>query len=184
MLTITNPIGALAIFAGLTSDRTDSEKRAAAASAALAIAIILVTVTWGGEYILRIFGVSTAGLQVAGGVIIALMGLSMLHSKSSEMAHTKEERAEAASKPSIGVVPMAMPIVAGPGAITTIILATHHFSTVEARLQISAICVSVAAVIWLCLYFAAPISRRLGVAGMNIVTRIMGIVLTALPFKC
>ncbi len=183
MLTITNPVGALAIFAGLTGDRSPDEKQALAGRTALAIVIILVVVTWGGDYILKLFGVTTAGLQVAGGVIIALMGLSMLHTRTSAMSHTPAEGDEAAMRSSIAVVPMAMPIIAGPGAITTIILATHHFPGTGARALISLICACVAGVIWLCLYFAAPISRALGIAGMNIVTRIMGMVLAAIAFQ-
>ena len=182
MLTITNPIGALAIFAGLTADRSDSEKKASAFKAAFAVAVILLVVTWAGKYVLEIFGITPPGLEVAGGVIIALMGLSMLQSKTSEISHTKDEDAAAAASPSIAVVPMAMPIIAGPGGITTVILATHKFPSFEEKLQVSATCVALAAIIWLCLYFAAPISRMLGVAGMNIVTRIMGIVLTVIAF--
>ena len=78
---------------------------------------------------------------------------------------------------------MAMPIIAGPGGITTVILATHKFPSIDGKLLVSATGVGVAAIIWLCLYFAAPISRMLGVAGMNIVTRIMGIVLTVIAFQ-
>jgi multiple antibiotic resistance protein len=107
----------------------------------------------------------------------------MLHSKTSDMSQTKGEGEEAQTKPAIAVVPMAMPIIAGPGGITTVILATHKFPSIEAKLLVSATCVAVAAIIWLCLYFAAPISRLLGVAGMNIVTRIMGIVLTVIAFQ-
>jgi len=183
MLTIANPIGALAIFAGMTADYTDSEKKQSAYKAAFGVAVILLLVTWAGKYLLEMFGITPPGLEVAGGVIIALMGLSMLHSKTSEMSQNKDEENEAKSRPSIAVVPMAMPIIAGPGGITTVILATHKFPSIEEKLAVSTICVAIAAIIWLCLYFAAPISRMLGVAGMNIVTRIMGIVLTVMAFQ-
>lgn len=183
MLTITNPVGALAIFAGMTADRSDSEKKQSAYKAAFAVAIILLIVTWAGKYVLEMFGITPPGLEVAGGVIIALMGLSMLHSKTSEMSQNKAEGEAAKASPSIAVVPMAMPIIAGPGGITTVILATHKFPSIEDKLLVSAICAGVAAIIWLCLYFAAPISRLLGVAGMNIVMRIMGIVLTVIAFQ-
>lgn len=183
MLTVTNPLGALAIFAGLTADRSATEKKAIAFKTAVAVGIILLSVTWLGTYLLKALGVTTAGLEVAGGVIIALMGLSMLHSKTSHMAQTKEEHQEAESKEAIAIVPMAMPIIAGPGAITTIVLATEKFPTFGHHLIISATTVAVALVIWLSLYFAAPISQRLGVTGMNVVTKIMGIVLTAIAFQ-
>ena len=83
--------GALAIFAGMTADRPDREKKQSAFKAAFAVAVILLIVTWAGKYVLRIFGITPPGLEVAGGVIIALVGLSMLHSKTSAMSHTKAE---------------------------------------------------------------------------------------------
>ncbi len=99
ILTITNPFGALAIFAGITSDRSDAEKKSIALQAGCSIAIILLIVTWSGHILLKIFGVTPPGLEVAGGVIIALMGLSMLHSKTSEMSHNNAESEEAKTQP-------------------------------------------------------------------------------------
>jgi multiple antibiotic resistance protein len=107
----------------------------------------------------------------------------MLHSHTSSMAHKEEEGEEAKLKESIAVVPMAIPIVAGPGAITTVINTTNQFPSIYDRLLISGICLGVTVVLWLCLRFAAPISKRLGVTGINLVTRIMGMVLTALAFQ-
>ena len=183
MLSVTNPVGNLAIFAGLTGGASAQEKRATARVTALAVAAIMLLVVWTGSYLLKAFGVSLPGLQMAGGVIIALMGLSMLRSKTSEMAHTSEEHEEAKSKDSIAVVPMAIPIIAGPGAMTTIVLATHTHHAPMDRAAISGICLGVTAVIWLCLRFAGPVSDRLGVSGVNIVTRVMGIVLTAIALQ-
>lgn len=183
MLTITNPVGSMALFAGLTSDDSDAERRSAALQTGLAVAAIMLLVTWTGGYLLSAFGVSIPGLQMAGGVIIALMGLSMLRSKTSEMAHTPEEHKEAKAKDSIAIVPMAIPIIAGPGAMTTIVLATHTHHAAKDRVAISLICVGVAAVIWIGLRFAGPAVKRLGVSGVNIVTRVMGIVLTAIALQ-
>ncbi len=183
LITITNPLGALAIFAGISADRSDAERNQLAVKTAMAVAVILITVTWLGKWLLEGFGVTPSGLQVAGGVIIALFGLSMLQAKTSEMAHNEEEGAEAQSKDSIAVVPMAIPVIAGPGAITTVILATHNFPSFEAKLVISAICIAVSVVIWLCLHFSSAISRKLGVAGMNVMSRLMGMVLAAIAFE-
>ena len=183
LLTIANPIGAVAIFSGIAGDRSVSEQNSMALTTGVAVAVILLLVTWLGSGILAVFGVSTAGLEVAGGVIIALLGLSMLHSQTSSMAHRAEEGEEAKQKDSVAVVPMAIPIVAGPGAITTIVNATNKFPSMDDRLVVSGICVLVSAVLWICLRFAAPISRRLGVTGINIVTRIMGMILAAIAFQ-
>ena len=182
MLAITNPIGNLAIFASLTSDKTTQEKRKTALTAGLAILIILILVTWSGDKILDAFGIDIASFETAGGLIIALMGISMLHAKTSPIHHGEKDQKDAEAKTNVAVVPIAIPIVAGPGAITTIVVNTHHYSTIDDRLVISAISIAIAILLWLAFYFSAPVSRLLGSAGINIVTRIMGIILTAIAF--
>ena len=183
MLAITNPIGNLAIFAGLTGDKTTEEKKKTAFVAGLAILIILIIVTWSGELILQAFGIDIAAFETAGGLIIALIGLSMLHAKTSGIHHSPEEREEAKTKDSVAVVPIAIPIVAGPGAITTIVVQVQKSGTIEDKLIITVVSIAIAFLLWLCFYFSGPVSRLLGVTGINIVTRIMGIILAAIAFQ-
>lgn len=180
LLTITNPIGNMAIFASLTGDRDDAEKKSIATRSALAIAIILVIVTWSGSYILNLFDISVPAFETAGGLIILLLGLTMMHGKTSAMHHTPEEDKAAQESDTIAVVPIAIPIVAGPGAMTTIIVQTHQAATVVDRLVVTAVCIATAILLLFAFRFAAPLSRRLGVSGVNIVTRIMGMVLAAI----
>lgn len=182
MLAITNPIGNLAIFASLTGDKTLQEKRKTALTAGTAILIILIIVTWTGDLLLRAFGIDIGSFETAGGVIIALMGISMLHAKPSPIHHSKEDHEEAKNKDQVAVVPIAIPIVAGPGAITTIVVNTHHYHTIDDKLMISGICIGIAIILWIAFFFSAPVSRILGTSGINIVTRIMGIVLASIAF--
>lgn len=182
MLAITNPIGNLAIFASLTGDKTPQEKKKTAFTAGLAIIIILIIVTWTGDLLLRAFGIDIGSFETAGGVIIALMGISMLHAKPSPIHHSKDDQDDAMNKTSVAVVPIAIPIVAGPGAITTIVVNTHHYHTIDDKLVISGICIVIALILWIAFYFSGPVSRVLGQSGINIVTRIMGIVLASIAF--
>lgn len=182
LLAITNPIGNLAIFASLTANNSPEEKKKTAFVASIAITIIMILVTWTGGLLLHAFGIDIASFETAGGVIIALMGISMLRAKTSEIHHTKEEHEQAKTKDAVAVVPIAIPIVAGPGAITTIIVNTHKYGTFEEKGLISIVCLGLAALLWLAFFFSAPVSRVLGQSGINIVTRIMGIVLTAIAF--
>ena len=182
MLAITNPIGNLAIFASLTGDKTVKEKRKTALVAGLAILIILILVTWSGDLILRAFGIDIASFETAGGLIIALMGISMLHAKTSPIHHGEKDQSDAEVKTNVAVVPIAIPIVAGPGAITTIVVNTHHYSTIDDKLMITAVSVIIALILWIAFYFSAPVSRMLGPSGINIVTRIMGIILASIAF--
>ncbi len=180
MFTITNPIGNAAIFIGMASQRSAGERHKIIITTVLASAIILVVITWAGEGLLGFFGVSIPALQATGGVVIALFGLSMLHARHSGLHTNEDERGEAQTKDSIAIVPLAMPIVAGPGTITTVIVATHTHKGVTNNLEISLVCVAAVLVVGACFLAAAPISRVLGIAGMNILTRFMGLILTAI----
>ena len=182
MLAITNPIGNLAIFASLTGDKTVQEKRKTALVAGIAILIILILVTWTGDLLLRAFGIDIASFETAGGLIIALMGISMLHAKPSPIHHGDKDQADAEAKTNVAVVPIAIPIVAGPGAITTIVVNTHHYHTFDDKLLISAVSIVIALILWIAFYFSAPVSRLMGPSGINIVTRIMGIILASIAF--
>lgn len=182
MLAITNPIGNLAIFASLTADKTTQEKRKTALVAGFAILIILILVTWTGDLLLRAFGIDIASFETAGGLIIALMGISMLHAKTSPIHHGEKDQADAEVKTNVAVVPIAIPIVAGPGAITTIVVNTHHYHTFDDKLLISAVSIVIALILWIAFYFSAPVSRLMGPSGINIVTRIMGIILASIAF--
>lgn len=183
IFTATNPIGGVAIFTGLTSDLDESEKRATATKTGFASFIIMLVVLWIGSDLLLFFGITIPGLESAGGLIILLMGLSMLHSKTSTMKHHPDEHEDALEKESIAVVPLAMPILAGPGTIATIIVFTTEHNTFIHKLVLSGVCALIAVVIWGCLYFSTPISKYLGKTGINITTRIMGMVLAAMAFQ-
>lgn len=183
LFTIVNPIGSLAIFAGIAGDRPIAEQKSIARTAAFAVTIILIAVTWIGAQVLAFFGVTPAGLQAAGGVILILLGLSMLRSQTPRLKQTPAEREEALERESIAVVPLAMPIIAGPGAITSVILATQEMSTIVDRVAVSGIALAIGLIVWICLHFSAPIADRMGAAGLRIVTRIMGLILTAIAFQ-
>jgi multiple antibiotic resistance protein len=176
MFTILNPIGNTAIFAGMVADRSGPERKKITATATLAVAAILIGTIWVGEELLEFFGVSIPGLQAAGGLIIALIGVSMLHSKQSAI-HSSGEEPDSAQKESIAIVPLAMPIVAGPGAIATLMVNTHRYHGFQSNLEMSLVCAGLSLIIGLCFLAVEPITRLLGNAGINIVTKFMGLIL-------
>lgn len=180
MIAITNPIGNLAIFASLTVDRTAADRRRTAITCAFAVLVIFLVMTWTGELLLKAFGITIWAFEAAGGLIVLLLGLAMLHSRTSAMHHTAAEASEAQNKDRIGVVPMAIPIVAGPGALTTIMIqGTKHQGLLD-RVEMSLVGVGVSVLILAAFLASSRISRLLGTSGINIVTRIMGIVLAAI----
>ena len=176
MFTILNPIGNTAIFAGMVAERSAQERYKITAAATLAIAAILIGTIWLGETLLEFFGVSIPGLQAAGGLIIGLIGLSMLHSKQSQI-HDSGEGSDPTQKESIAIVPLAMPIVAGPGAIATLIVNTHRFHGFQSNLEMSVVCVGLSLTIGICFLAVEPITRWFGNSGINVVTKFMGLIL-------
>ncbi|MCG8476519.1 MAG: NAAT family transporter [Cytophagales bacterium] len=183
LLSVTNPVGNMAIFAGLTAYKTEAESKRIARNAFFAILIILTTIVWLGDFILKIFGITLPSFEIAGGIIIAIMGVSMLHSRTSGIAHSEDENEEAQQKEAIAIVPVAIPLVAGPGAIATLTVAVSHFPSLQGRLMLSGVCLAISLVIWFFLHFAPYFSHKLGMIGVNIVIRIMGIILTALAIE-
>ena len=180
MLAILNPIGNVAVYAGMVGGRTPGERRAIAVRSSIAIAIILVFTIWAGEFVLKVFGIGIPSLQVSGGLIIALISLSMLHSNQSEIHDTNDSDDAATSERDIAIVPLAMPMVAGPGAMVTVIVATHQHSGVAANLAMSAVCGALAALICAGFLAAGPVTRILGSKGMDVVTKLMGMILLAI----
>jgi multiple antibiotic resistance protein len=179
LFSMMNPLGNVGVFAGMTTDRPGDETRRIAWSCAAAIAITLLIVAWGGSLALGFFGITVDSLRAAGGVIVLLIGLNMLFNKS-EHKHSAAELEDAESRGSIAVVPMAIPIVAGPGTMATVLVAAQQNPSALSKLEISIVVVGMAALCGLLFSFATPISKRLGASGMGVVTRVMGMILAAI----
>jgi multiple antibiotic resistance protein len=181
MFSILNPIGGAALFSGMVADRSGVERRAIAVKCGLAVAVILVVTVWAGEGVLRFFGVSIPSLEAAGGLIIASIGLSMLRSRPNDI-HASEDRREGAGEgESIAVVPLAMPIVAGPGAMVTVLVYTHRHHGIGNNVELSLVCVTMAALVAGCFFLSVgPITRVLGGSGLDVVTKLLGLMLLAI----
>lgn len=179
LFSMMNPIGNIGIFAGMTSDRSISEAAKIAWVCAGAIAVTLLIVTWSGSLLLQFFGITVDSLRAAGGVIVMLIGLHMLFN-SAEHKHSPGELEDARLRGSIAVVPLAIPIVAGPGTMAAVLVAAQQHPSVLNKMEISVVVMVLAAICGLLFRFAAPIAQRLGEAGMGVVTRVMGMVLAAI----
>lgn len=179
LFSMMNPIGNVGVFAGMTADRPEAQARHIAWTCAGAVAITLLIVAWSGSLLLTFFGITVDSLRAAGGVIVLLIGLHMLSNKS-EHQHTPAELEDAKPRASIGVVPLAIPIVAGPGTMAAVLVSAQQQSTVLSKVEISVVILALAALSGLLFSFASPISKRLGESGMGVVTRVMGMILAAI----
>ncbi|NIA19932.1 MAG: NAAT family transporter [Xanthomonadaceae bacterium] len=183
VLAIVNPLGAIPIFLSLRGDRTPAECRRIAHMTAFSVAIILVLATWVGDAILAFFGIGIPAFRVGGGLLILLMAVNMLHAKQSHSRQSPEEADEAGNKDNIAVVPLAIPLMAGPGAISLVIVDAHQAANWTDRLIMSSGIIAVAVAVWLALRMATPIGEKLGITGLNIATRVMGLLLAAIGIQ-
>lgn len=183
LIALVNPLGVLPMFISLTQDFTPAQKQRAIRTAAFTVVAVITTCALLGEQIIKFFGISTASLQVAGGLLILLMSLSMLNAQPSGAKTTAEERDEAEHKDTIGVVPLGIPLLTGPGAMSTVIVLagkSHHASDYAALIGSGVV---IAALVWLTLQMAQPIARFMGRTGINIATRIMGLLVAAVAVE-
>jgi len=179
LFSMMNPIGNIGVFAGMTAGRTESENKRIAWVCAMAVAITLLIVTWGGPMLFKFFGVTVDSLRSAGGLIVLIIGLHMLFNKS-EHKQSDKELEESESQESIAVVPLAIPMVAGPGSMATVLVAAQQNQVVLGKLEVSAVIIFFSVLCGILFSFATPVSRRLGASGMGVVTRVMGLVLAAI----
>lgn len=183
LLAIVNPLSVIPVFVGLTSGSAEKERKLIARTASIAVAAILSMAALLGKPLLNFFGVSIASFKVGGGILLLLMAIAMMQAKYTQSRQTAEEAEEAEEKESIAVVPIAMPLLAGPGAISSVII---YVGDSFQPLHIGLIIISsllVALLTWFALNLANPVSRMLGRTGINIATRMMGLLLAAIAIE-
>lgn len=183
LLALINPLGVLPMFISLTQGHTAAEKQRTIRAASLTVIAVVTVCALLGEQIIGFFGISTASLQVAGGLLILLMSLSMLNAQMGGARTTAEEQDEAESKATLGVVPLGIPLLTGPGAISTVIVYANKAHGAADYAVIIGCGVVLAALVWLTLQLAQPINRIMGRSGINIATRIMGLLVAAVAVE-
>lgn len=181
-LVILDPPGTAAIFLAITPHQTAAERRAQAVRATAIAAGVLLAFAVGGEFLLRAMGISLSAFQVAGGILLFLLAADMVMVRHSGLRTTEREQAEARTADrDISVFPLAIPLIAGPGAMTTVVLLRGRagedgwaLAAVFAALGL-ALAVTLAAML-----AAVPLMRLLGRTGADVASRVLGLVLAAL----
>ncbi len=172
------------IFAALTKDNTGAERFKFATRGILIATVILLMFGFLGNQILDLFGITIPALQTGGGILLILIGIDMVFARhSGGTSTTNKEDAESRQRDDISVFPMAMPLLAGPGSISAVILLTTGATTDTDFWMIMGALVSIMALTWVTLLLAIPIQRILGFTGLSVVSRIVGILLVALAVQ-
>ena len=183
---IVNPLGATSFFVVLTQGYPPDLKRRVIQKAVLAATLTLVLFAFGGLYIFYFFGTTLPAFEVAGGILLFRVGLSMMQGERPRTQLTEQDREEALQKEVVGVVPLGIPMFAGPGAITTVIVLMGGAYAPFDPLQILTVVGSVIltmAIGWVLLRNADRIFRRIGRMGVYAFTRIMGIMVAAVAVQ-
>ncbi len=180
LLAIVNPIGIVPIFLTLTAGDSEKDRKHTAHLSALSVGIILLLAAFAGEAILGFFGIGLPSFRVGGGILVLLMAISMLQAKQSRIRQSPSEAEYAEDKENVAVVPLAIPLMAGPGAISLAIIHGHQAVSLQNKFMLAGSIVAVALVALISLHLAKPIGKALGVTGLNIATRIMGLILASI----
>lgn len=182
LLAIVDPFLVIPVFLGITEGRSASERARTTLTITLTVMSVLLLSALAGEAVLRLMGTSLASFRVGGGLIILLMAISMLHAKPGSLRQTPEEKRELESGTS-GVVPLGIPLLAGPGAVSTVIIAMNRAQSWEQRILIVWCILIVCLLIWVVLRLAEPIGAALGKTGLNIISRLLGLILAAIAIE-
>lgn len=174
---VVNPISALPVFVAVAGGFDAATQRKVALVAVLASFAVLVLFIIGGGFVLEKMGISLRSFQIAGGIILFLVALDMVRGAS----YGPPAGAAGDHATSVAIYPIAVPKIAGPGTMLTVVLLTddHRFDVVQLS-QTTAVLAVVLAITFVVLWLAGPISRLIGAAGTNIVSRVMGMILVAL----
>lgn len=184
LFAIVNPFGTLPIFFSMTAHQYETDRHRTNMITSISIAIILLVSLYFGKLILDAFSISIDSFRVAGGILIVSIAMTMISGKLGEHKQNKEEqKADLTEYENIAVVPLAMPIMAGPGAIgSTIVWGTRYHNWVD-FVGFSIAILLFAAICYILFRFSAPLVKKLGRTGSNVVTRIMGLILMSLGIE-
>lgn len=183
LLALINPIGAVPFFLSLTAQQTDVERRRTIRIASVSVFCVMTVTALLGQQIIDFFGISVGSLEVGGGIIMLLMAINMLNAQIGNTRSTPEERHEAELKDNIAVVPLAIPLLTGPGSISTVIIYAANSRHWYERAGLVAIGAALAFLCFVAMRLAEPIANWIGRTGINIATRLMGLMLSALAVE-
>ena len=179
---VLDPFLAVPIFLTLTAARGAGERAALVRIVTVTVFSVLAVSALVGEQLLLVIGASLAAFRVGGGLVLLLMALAMLNAQAGGVRQSQDEAKALQSGEISGVVPLAVPLLAGPGAISTTIIAAQAGGAAHG-VAILACILLVCLLTWITLKLAGPIGARMGTTGLNIATRLLGLLLAALAIQ-
>ena len=179
---VLDPFLAIPIFIGVTAGRDTAGQKRLADAVTLTVFVVLAGSVFLGEAVLKVMGASLQAFQVGGGLVLLLMALAMLNAEAGSMRQTKAEAQEIQEGEVSGVVPLAVPLLAGPGAIGTSIIAGEAGGLTH-KLALVACVLIECALLWCILRGAHAVGERISKTGLNVATRLLGLLLAAIAIE-
>lgn len=180
VLFIVDPFAVVPSFLAMTARDTPATRRVLARRGAWTTAVTLTLFALAGSVIFTVFGITIGAFKIAGGVLMGLNALDMVQARRSQQKETPAETKEGIEKEDIGILPLGIPMLAGPGAISTVMVLAVGSKTTATTIALYLAIALTAYVSYLTLAAASHVERRLGQTGMRILTRLMGLVLCAI----
>jgi multiple antibiotic resistance protein len=181
---VVDPFAAIPIFLVMTSGDTVDKKRRAAKKAAIATAVTLLTFAATGGLIFQMFGITLGAFRIAGGILLLLMALDMVRAQTSKVRLDPAEEQEGVEKDDIAIIPLTFPMLSGPGAIATTMVLMNDAAGDAVHIVLVVLAVLITgALTYIILRSALLLEARLGRTGLNVMTRVMGLVLAAVAIQ-
>ena len=180
---VVDPLAVLPIFLAMTANESPEQKRATALRAAITCGITLTVFAAAGTLIFRFFGITLGAFKIAGGVLLFLVALDMMQARQSRTKSTPEEEKEGIEKADVAIIPLAIPLLSGPGSIATVMVLMTRHATFVYTIPVFISILLTALITWLMLRGAGWIERHLSKTFMNVVMRIMGLILAAISVE-
>jgi multiple antibiotic resistance protein len=185
LMVVLDPVGTSAVFAALTPDMNSRQRRYTAEKATMLSTLILVVFAFVGAKLLAAMGVSLAAFRIAGGLMLFFLAIDMVFARPSGFrSSTAAENRETEERHDITVFPLAFPLIAGPGAMTTVVLLMGRANGNPLQvISVLGVLLTVLMVVLVLLYTASGVRKLIGVTGSNVITRVLGIILAALAVQ-
>ncbi len=183
LFVIVDPFAVIPAFIAMTPNDTPAERSRMAKIASFVVAGVLLVFAFAGQWVFKFLGITMSAFQIAASIVLLLVALDMLRAQRSRVQETQEETVAGAEKTDIAVTPLAIPMLSGPGAISTVILLQSEAKTIWHNLALCGSILFVALANYWILRMAAHGAKRLNPIALRIGTRVMGLLLAAIAVQ-
>ena len=183
MFVIVDPIAAVPTFLAITPGDSAASRVRTAAMACITAAVVLTLFGLTGHHLFRLLGITMPAFQIAGGIVLLMVAMDMLRARRTETRETPVETAEGAAKDDVAITPLAIPMLAGPGACSTVLLLHSKAQGAEQTLALYAAVLVVCVACFIIFWLAAKHATKLSPTAIRITTRLMGLLLAAIAMQ-